>query len=255
MPAKTALITGASGGIGLELAKLFAAAGCDLVLIARSRDRLEAAATTLRSGRTISVRTIVKDLAQASASQEVYEEVASCDFLLNNAGVATHGKFVEFDAGQTLRELQLNVVTLTHLTRHFLPGMVERGFGRVLNVASTAAFQPGPLMAVYYASKAYVLSFSEAIADELAGTGVTVTCLCPGPTATNFQERAGAGDVRIFRAGMADAAAVAKAGYDALLAGKPLVIPGIKNRILAAAVRLSPRRLVTKISRAALERT
>ncbi|MBC5816279.1 MAG: SDR family NAD(P)-dependent oxidoreductase, partial [Candidatus Eremiobacteraeota bacterium] len=166
-----------------------------------------------------------------------------------------YGKFAESDLAEGLHELQLNIVPLTQLTRLFLPGMIAQKWGRILNVASTAAFLPGPLMAVYYASKAYVLSFSEAIADELRGTGVTVTCLAPGATQTGFQERAKMGDVPLFRVAVADASSVAKAGYNAMKKGKPLVIPGLKNKVLAFSTKVSPRSLVTKISRAVIERS
>ena len=145
--------------------------------------------------------------------------------------------------------MQLNMVALTHLTRLLLPGMIKQRAGKILNMASTAAFQPGPLMAVYYASKAYVLSFSEALANELRGTGVTVTVLCPGPTRTNFQSRAGVGDSLLARSGAADAASVARAGYRGLMAGTTVVIPGMRNRLLAFAVRCLPRPLVVRAVR------
>ena len=255
MPRRKALITGASGGIGLELAKLFAADDHDLVIVARSSEKLQQIAQEFRAQNGISVEPLAKDLSQPQAAAEIFAQVQACDVLVNNAGFATYGKFVETDLTEELAELQLNIVTLTELTKLFLPGMAERNFGRILNVASTAAFQPGPLMAVYYASKAYVLSFSEAIADELHGTGVTVTCLCPGATATGFQDRAAMENVRLFKLMVADASSVAKAGYDGLMKGKTLVIPGVKNKVLAMSTRFSPRKLVTKISRAAIERS
>ncbi|GAC1658915.1 MAG: SDR family oxidoreductase [Vulcanimicrobiaceae bacterium] len=248
-----ALITGASGGIGLELATLFARDGFDLILVARSGDKLETIAADFRGRYGIGVQTIAKDLSVAGSGRDVFDAVGSCDILINNAGFPTYGKFAELDLNVELEELRLNVLTLTELTGLFLPGMVTRGKGRILNVASTAAFQPGPMMAVYYASKAYVLSFSEAIAEELRGTGVTVTCLAPGATRTGFQERSKMGDTLLFRfAG--EAGSVAKAGYVGLMKGRTLVIPGFKNTALALGARMLPRSMMTKLSRAANER-
>jgi len=202
---KTALITGASGGIGLELAKLFARDRFNLVLVARSRDKLDQLAAELSRKYDMKTLVIAKDLSDHNAPQEVYDEVVKAgidvDILVNNAGYTMLGKFVELGVQEQMQMAQVNIMTLTHLTRLFLPGMVERGYGNVLNVASTAAFQPGPLMAVYYASKAYVLSFSEAIGNELRGTGVTVTVLCPGPTRTGFQSRGGVEGARLLRLG------------------------------------------------------
>lgn len=253
MPPRRALVTGASGGIGLELATLLARDEHDLVLVARSPDKLAAAAADLSARFGVAVQTIVQDLADPAGARSVFDAVGACDVLVNNAGFATSGHFAEIDLQTELGELQLNIVALTELTKRFLPGMLERKSGRILNVASTAAFQPGPLMAVYYASKAYVLSFSEAVAEELRGTGVTMTCLCPGATQTGFQDRAGLENARLFKIGVADAASVARAGYDAMMRGKPLVIPGLKNKAIAASVRFAPRALVTKLSRAAVE--
>jgi len=256
---QTALITGASGGIGLELARLFAAGGYDLVLVARSAAKLEELAGELRKhGGAVGV--LVKDLAKRESPEEVFQELEAAgiaaDVLVNNAGFATYGPFVEIDLGRELEELQLNVVTLTHLTKKLLPGMLARRRGGVLNLASTAGFQPGPLMAVYYATKAYVISFSEALAEELSGTGVTVTALCPGPTATGFQRRAGLEDSKLF-SGMlqvADAAAVARAGYEGFRAGKRIVIPGLINKLGVQSIRVSPRALITKMVKRMQER-
>jgi short-subunit dehydrogenase len=256
---QTALITGASGGIGLELARLFAAGGYDLVLVARSAAKLEELAGELRKhGGAVGV--LVKDLAKPESPEEVFRELEAAgiavDVLVNNAGFATYGPFVEIDLGRELEELQLNVVTLTHLTKKLLPGMLARRRGGVLNLASTAGFQPGPLMAVYYATKAYVISFSEALAEELSGTGVTVTALCPGPTATGFQRRAGLEDSKLF-SGMlqvADAAAVARAGYEGFRAGKRIVIPGLINKLGVQSIRVSPRALITKMVKRMQER-
>ena len=242
-----ALITGASGGIGLELARIFAREGYGLVLVARSRGRLSEIAAELKP---TPVQAIVKDLTLDGAAEEVHREVPKVDVLVNNAGYGVYGPFVQTPLADELGMLQLNMTALVILTKLYLPGMVAAKSGKVLNVASTAAFQPGPLMALYYATKAFVLSFSEAIASELEGTGVTVTALCPGPTATGFQARTKLENSRLIkRMKVMDARTVAEAGYRGLMAGKPLVIPGLMNKLLAQSVRFSPRRLVTKIAR------
>ena len=176
------------------------------------------------------------------------------DVLVNDAGFGVYGPFSQTDGAKELEMIQVNISALTHLTKLFLPAMLERRCGRILNVASTAAFQPGPLMAVYYASKAYVLSFSEALANELAGTGVTVTALCPGPTDTEFQKQAGLEKTRLFsNPFVRDARSVARAGYEGMLSGKRIVIPGVANRLLAQSVRFAPRRFVTAIARSLQE--
>jgi short-subunit dehydrogenase len=250
---KTVLITGASSGIGLELARLFARNGYNLLLVARNADRLGEVAKELQS-LGVDAKSLAVDLADPTAPQAIYDlirmENVAIDVLVNNAGFGSHGFFHENDQAVELSMIQVNVVALTHLTRLFLPDLVKRGEGKVLNVASTASFQPGPLMAVYYATKAYVLSFTEAIAEELRGTGVTATALCPGPTLTGFQSRAGAREMRMLKGGLVlDATIVAKVGYDGLMAGKTLVIPGFRNRILSFGVRFTPRRWVTRIAR------
>ena len=249
---KTALITGASGGIGLELARVFGAEGYDLIVVARSADQLEKIRAEFSERYKVGVRVLTKDLAQADAPQQVYDELrgTAIDVLVNNAGFATYGKFVELDAAKDMEEVQLNVVALTHLTKLFLPDMVARGSGKVLNVASTASFQPGPLMAVYYATKAYVLSLSEALANETKGTGVTVTALCPGPTQTGFQSRADMEKSRLFQyTRVMNAATVARAGYDGLMRGKTVVIPGISNQMQTFLIRFVPRNQVTQLVR------
>jgi short-subunit dehydrogenase len=248
-----ALVTGASGGIGEELARILARHGHDLVLVARSADKLAALAERLELDHGIQVRTMAKDLARSEAAGEIHEALAgeglAVDILVNNAGGGLLGKFAEIGIEGYAEMLRLNVETPTMLTRLLLPPMLERGSGRILNVASTAAFQPGPLMAVYYATKAYLLSLSEALANEVAGTGVTVTALCPGPTETGFSSRAGSEHSRLFKGPTMDARTVAEAGYAGLMAGKAVVIPGVRNRILAFGVRLAPRRVVTQIAR------
>jgi len=250
---KTALITGASFGIGLELARIFGREGYNLVLVARSADKLRQLASELEKAHGTRSLILATDLTEPGSSAYVLDQTTRADIpidvLVNNAGFGQYGWFAESDLEECLRQIQLNVTTLTHLTRLYLPAMIERKSGRILNVASTAAFQPGPLMAVYYATKAYVLHFSEAIANELQETGVTVTCLCPGPTATEFQERARISAIRLTKFGAMDARTVAEDGYRGLMAGKPVVISGFKNWLVAQSVRFSPRRLVTAIAR------
>jgi len=250
---KTALITGASFGIGMESARVFAGEGYNLVLVARSADKLRQLASEFEKAHGTRSLILAADLSEPGAPAYVLDQTTRADIqmdvLVNNAGFGQYGMFAENDLEECLRQIQLNVTTLTHLTRLYLPAMIERKCGRILNVASTAAFQPGPLMAVYFATKAYVLSLSEALANELGGSGVTVTCLCPGPTATEFQKRANITGIRLTRYGCMDARTVAEDGYRALMAGKPMVISGFRNWLLAQSVRFSPRRLVTAVAR------
>ena len=245
----TALITGASSGIGLELAKLFAADGYDLVLVARSEKVLRQTASDLQSRHPIQVKIIAKDLSRIESCREIFEECTRSgirvNILVNNAGFGGWGNLLETDLEKETQMMNLNMLSLVHLTKLFLKDMVQAKEGRILNVASTAAFQPGPLMAVYYATKAFVLSFSEAIAEELKGTGVTVTVLCPGPTDTNFRTAAGMEQSMLFSKHLKmDTASVARTGYDALKKGKVICVPGLKNRIVAQIVRLVPRGMV-----------
>jgi short-subunit dehydrogenase len=253
-PNQTALITGATSGIGLELAKIFAREGYPLVLVARGREKLLQLKEEFERSHDVPVKIIEKDLSKDTAPMEIYEELKReairVRILVNNAGSGVLGKFAATDLKAELDMIQLNVTSLTHLTKLFLRDMVADRSGKILNVASTAAFQPGPLMAVYYASKAYVLSFTEALANELEGSGVTATALCPGPTFTDFQKRSGMENTRLFRSGLTmDAATVAKAGFRGLMMGKTVVVPGWKNRIMVASLRLAPRGLVTKVVR------
>ncbi len=250
----TALVTGASSGIGLELATLLARDRHELVLVARRRDRLEAIASGLREEFGVAVTVLATDLADPAApdsiARQLTERSLPIDTLINNAGFGAHGFFAKTPPEVDAEMIRVNVMALTHLTRLLLPGMLERRRGRILNVASTAAFQPGPFMAVYYATKAYVLSFSEALANETAGTGVTVTALCPGPTVTDFQRRAGVAKTLLFRGPLLmDAPTVARAGYDGMMRGKRVVIPGVANRFLVQALRITPRRLATAVAR------
>ena len=256
-PRHAALITGSSSGIGAELTSLFARDDYPLVLVARRAQRLEETAEALRRRHGIRVSVIAKDLSLPHAPEEIFSALqraaVSVGVLVNNAGFGAHGPFAAGDVETELAQVQVNVTALTHLTRLFLPGMLERREGKILNVASTAAFQPGPLMAVYYASKAYVLSFSEALAHEVRGSGVAVTALCPGPTRTEFQARAGVGDTPLMRGRIMDARAVAEAGYAGLMRGRPLVIPGWRNRMLATLVRWLPRSVVADAVRSVQE--
>jgi uncharacterized protein len=250
----TALVTGASSGIGLELTKLLARDRHDLALVGRDRARLDALAGDLAQRFGVAVLVLVHDLADPAApaaiARELSEKSLTIDVLVNCAGFGTAGFFSETPVSTELQLIQVNATAPTHLTALFLPGMVERRRGRILNVASTGAFQPGPFMAVYYATKAYLLSFSEAIASELRGTGVTVTTLCPGTTRTEFHDRAGLKPVFPFKGPMVSSAEkVARAGYAGLMRGKRLVIPGLSNRFFVHAQRLAPRRLVTAITR------
>ncbi len=248
---RTALITGASSGIGLELAHLFAHDGYRLVLTARNRGALRQVADDLQSRYSVDVRISPKDLAHPASPAELYQELQEAgivlDVLVNNAGFGESGPFLGTDWHNEAEMIQVNVVALTHLTKLFLPQIRARE-GKLLNVASVAAFLPGPFMAVYYASKAFVLSFTEALAEELSDTGATVTCLCPGPVETNFQKRAHVGDSRLLKSPLlVDVRAVARAGYQGMKKGKRLVIPGWKNHMMVEGLRLSPRRTATKI--------
>lgn len=253
----TALITGASSGIGLELARLMAA-DFDLILVARNQLRLDQIATELQEQHGNRVHVIPTDLSRPEAPEQIFTEIKRrglrVDVLVNNAGFGSYGLFAETDLRNELEMIQVNIVALTQLTKLALPAMLERKRGRIMNVASTAGFQAGPLMAVYYATKAYVISFSEAIANELEGSGVTVTCLCPGPTGTEFAKRADMEQSRLFKLGKMTSVDVARAGYAAMMRGKTLVIPGARNWLLAESVRFSPRKLVTAIARSLQER-
>ncbi|HXH37776.1 MAG TPA: SDR family oxidoreductase [Thermoanaerobaculia bacterium] len=250
----TALITGASGGIGLDLTRLFARDGWDVVLVARSEQKLREIAAELTTAHGITVHVMASDLGKPNAGAEIVrmltDRAVTVDALVNNAGLGSSGAFVESDPGAEMEMIQVNIVALTQLTKLLLPGMVARKRGRILNVASTAAFQPGPLMAVYYATKAYVLSLSEALAEELRDTGVTVTALCPGPTETGFAAAAGVGTVRLFTLMKpASSAAVARTGYAAMKRGRRVVVEGLRNKLLTQSLRVTPRRLVTLIVR------
>ena len=261
-PAPLVLVTGASSGIGRELARGFARRGARLVISARSEERLERLARELEAACAGEAIAIATDLARPGGGEALAGALERRglhpDGLVNNAGAGIAGPFVENDPDRIVRIIRLNVEAPTRLARSLLPAMVERRRGFVLNVASTAAFLPGPGMAVYYATKAYLLSWSEALAEELRGTGVTVTALCPGPTRTAFQQRAGMEDTRLMRTrllAVMDAAPVAAGALEGLDRGRRVVIPGWLNRAGVLAARLAPRavllRLVARLNRRA----
>jgi short-subunit dehydrogenase len=250
----TVVVTGASSGIGYELSRVFAENGYPLLLVARNREKLQALAQELQAAHHVAVSTCVADLAVSDGARQVVDAAHQLgrpvEILVNNAGFGVYGPFIEADVDATLQMLQVNVVSLTHLTRLLLPEMVQRNSGRILNVASVAAFVPGPFMAVYYASKAYVLHFSEALDEELSGSNVRVTALCPGPTATGFESRAGLGKSKLFSSQkVMDARTVAEDGYRGLMRGRRLVVPGWRNKLVTESTRLSPRWLLAKIAR------
>jgi len=249
----TALITGASTGIGRELALAIAKDHPQVVLVARDQARLESVATEIGTIEGMRPPLVLPaDLSQADSPRRIFEKLQgehiTVDYLINNAGFGTHGLFYETDEKQTLDLLAVNMTSLVHLTRLFLPGMVERRHGRVLNVASIAGFLPGPHMATYYASKAFVLSFTEALDAELGRGDVRATALCPGPVITEFQQRAGIQNSALFRGNSIDAATCARIGYRAMMAGRRVVVPGFKSRMMATSARLVPRRLATYLA-------
>lgn len=250
---KTVLITGASGGIGKELAVHFARDGYQLVLIARDGMKLEHLKKELKQDYQAKVLVIVKDISDQESVKEVYEFLqknnVQVDYLVNNAGFGLYGEFADTNLDDELNMIDLNIKSITHLTKLFLPGMIANNEGGVLNIASTAAFQPGPLMAVYYATKAYVLSFTEALANELKDTNIKVTALCPGPTETGFSNRANLQESKLFKSGVMDVKEVASIGYKGFHSGKTVVIPGTKNKLLAHSVRFMPRKVITAVVR------
>lgn len=248
---RTAVVTGASGGIGYEFCHLLARDGYNLILVARNAQRLQEVAHELEERYQISANVLVQDLSMATASDvlaaEIRELGAPVHILVNNAGFGNYGPFSESKAGTNLDMLLTNIVALTRLTQLLLPQLIANQ-GKVMNVASLAAFQPVPLFAVYAATKAYVLSFSEALAEELRQSGVTVTALCPGITETGFQKRAGMENARAVQGRMLGARKVAEVGYRGMLRGNTVVVPGIKDKLMAAAVNIAPRRLVARVA-------
>ncbi len=251
---KTALITGASGGIGLELAKIHASKGGHLVLVARSLDKLSSIKEELEKTHAIQVKIISKDLSNKDAALEVYQEIKKdkirIDYLINNAGFGDFGYFYESDWQKTEQMLELNMVALTQFCKLFVNDMIAQGGGKIMNLASIAAFMPGPLMASYYASKAYVLHFSEAINNELKDKNITVTALCPGPTESGFQEASAQKESKVIKGKkLTSAKHVAEYGYQAMLSGKPVAIPGLINAFLVNVMRFLPRIIVVNAIR------
>lgn len=254
LPAATALVTGASSGIGYEASLLLARQGRNLFLVGRNRSALNALAGRVRDESGVSAEVFPKDLSINTAPDDIFAELERrqlvIDILVNNAGFAMQGAYQNNDIATLLDMIQVNITAVTHLTRLILPGMIRRGRGKILNIASVGAFMPGPLMAAYFASKAYVLSLSEALANELQGTGVTITALCPGPTRSKFAARAGLTDTRAFRGTLLDPASVAQAGVDAMFKGKSVVIAGLKHRMQLLPTPLVPRRVLAYFARA-----
>jgi uncharacterized protein len=243
-----ALVTGASGGIGEDIARQLAEKGHDLVLVARSAERLQTLADALQTKHSIRTHIITADLSVPGAGHALAKQLAAqghaIDVLINNAGFGDFGNFWEMSTEKLDGMLDLNMGTLAELMRDLIPGMVARKSGRVMNVASTAAFMPGPLMASYYATKAFVLSLSEAVHEELKGTGVTVTALCPGPTETGFSSAASLEKSKLFKNKLMTSEKVAELGVHAMLAGKPVIVTGLKNKVQALTPKLTPRRLI-----------
>jgi short-subunit dehydrogenase len=249
----TALVTGASGGIGADIATLLAEQKYDLVLVARSRGKLDELAAALEKAHGVKSTVITADLTDPTAPEMIFKTLEhagiNVEVLINNAGLGSYGPFAEVDARTDLGLLSVNVVALTHLSKLFLPKMIASKKGRIMNVGSTAGFLPGPLMAVYYASKAYVLSLSVAMANELEGSGVTVTCLCPGATKTAFDTTAGNDKTRLFKGKVMDSMYVARTGVEAMMSGDVICIPGFINRLMASTTGLAPRSILAKIAR------
>lgn len=249
---ETVLITGASSGIGLELSKLFARKGYDLVMISQRKENLEKAKILVhKENRKVKILAIAKDLGEASAPKEIFEYTKNnsihIDILVNNAGIQVYGNFHNTAIEDTINLMYVNMFALTELTKLYVEEMVKVGSGKILNLASTGAFQPCPLNAVYCASKAFVLNFSEAIGEELKGTGVSVTTLCPGATRTNFAKRAHIEDIKLFSERVMEPSKVALIGYNALMKKKSVVVTGIYNKLLAESVRIIPRNIIVKI--------
>lgn len=255
---RNALVTGASVGIGRALAIEMASHGHDLLLVARDVQRLDQLSGELQDKYGVSARVFVRDLSQPTAVPEIVwqlqQESIQIDLLVNNAGFDLFGNFWEIDLELELQLIQVNLVSLTLLTRLLLPGMVQRGYGRILNLGSTGSFLASPLNAVYSATKAYVLSFSEAVGEELRGSGVTVTALCPGATRTEFHRRANATNIPLLRFGVLEAEQVAEIGYRAMIAGKRVVVPGLSNRLQVFFSRVMPKGFMLRMAKRMLSR-
>lgn len=246
---ETVLITGATTGIGYQLSRLFAMNGYDLVIVARNQSELERLSKQWEKEFETNIYPIAKDLARPTAVTEITndlkEQQIHIDILINNAGFGLFGSFIETPIQKELDMIQVNITALTELTKALVPGMVQRKKGKILNVASVAAFQSGPLMAVYFATKAYVLSFSEALTNELSEHGILVSVLCPGPTATEFEKRANLEQTKLFHRNVMQAEEVARTAYRQFMTGKTMIVPGATNWILVRSTRFLPRKMVT----------
>ncbi len=247
------LVTGASSGIGRELCKLFAKDGCDIVMVARDEARMKKLEVEIQGRWATKIKIMPFDLSDPECPQKIYDELKAenirIDILVNNAGFGQYGRFHETDSKKLFDMIEVNIAALTKLTRLFLPDMIERGHGRILNVASSAGYVAGPYSAVYYASKAYVIHFSEAIAEEVDGSGVSVTVLCPGPVKTEFFKRAEIEDRPLESTFPQEADKVAEIGYKALMKGKRNIIPSWFYKLLVFSIRLAPRKIATKIAK------
>jgi len=247
------LVTGASSGIGLEISRLLAKDKNNLILVSRNEDELLKLKKGLEDSYKVQVHIISKDLADHNSALDIYNEISSLGFvvenLINNAGFGSFGRFNEIDTLIDISMIDVNIRALTYLTKLFLPDMIKNKKGKILNIASTAAFFPGPYMTVYYATKAFVLSLSEALASELAGTGVTVSVLCPGPTKTAFQSKAKMKKSEFVKFGVMEASTVALYGYRGMLKGKKVIVPGILNKFLINIIRFLPRSIVTSMAK------
>jgi short-subunit dehydrogenase len=246
------LITGASSGIGLELAKICARHKQNLILVARSKPALDLVANELRETCSVKVEVFPMDLSQEASPTLLFDQLLAMhlmiNVLINNAGFGDHGRFVQSDWTRQKEMIQVNVMALTQLTHLFLPRMIANQNGKILNVASVAAFQPGPLMSVYYATKAFVLSFSEALAEELIDSGVTVTALCPGPTASGFQKVANMSDLPALTfLKIPTSQQVAEFGFEAMKSGQSVAIHGAINQLVVQSLRITPRKLIVKL--------
>jgi short-subunit dehydrogenase len=249
---KTALVTGASAGLGTELAWLLAADGHDLVLVARRRDKLDALATEIKTKHPVAVHVIAEDLGKPGAAGRIAGALAerglAVEVLVNNAGFGGTGAFADRELARDIEMIQVNIVALVELTHLLLPAMIARKSGRVLNIGSTAGFVPGAFMAVYYASKAFVNSFTEALSVELAGTGVTATVSCPGATATEFAQVAGNDKTPLFKSRVMGAREVAEDAYHAMMRGEALRVAGFMNKVRIASLRMAPRGMMRSVA-------
>ncbi|MBP2651438.1 MAG: oxidoreductase, family [Firmicutes bacterium] len=250
---KTVLITGVTSGIGRQLTYLFAKDGYDLILVARNKEKLDSLEKEIQKKYVVSTTGIIVDLTSNDACQQIAIEVKHLDkpidILVNNAGFNVYGPLYKTEILDQQKLIQVNLITPTLLTRIFLPDMLKRGIGKILFIGSTGSFMPVAYNTVYGATKAYILSFAEALTQEVNGTGVSVTCLCPGATQTEFASKANMTRTRLFQTGVMDAKFVSRTGYNALMAGKPLVIAGLFNKIQVQAMKLTPRCIAAPLTR------